>query len=116
MSRTARRHLRPQTDQPFGEHVSELLDPALKSMGVRHEVRSAQLHDVFVEVVGSALSSHCSAVSLDRGALLIATTNSALAHQLQLESPQIIAALNERLGAGAVRRLRFGPAERVPAQ
>jgi hypothetical protein len=39
--------------------------------------------------------------------LLIATANTALSHQLQMESPRIIDACNAALGTTAVRRLRF---------
>jgi hypothetical protein len=49
----------------------------------------------------------CRAERLERGSLLIATANTALSHQLQMESPQLIAALNDALGVIAVKRLRF---------
>ena len=89
------------------DRVGDLLDPALHRMGVRTRVREEQLRTLLAELVGPALAPMCRAVSLERGALLIATSNSALAHQLQLESLKLIAALNAALGANAVRRLRF---------
>lgn len=89
------------------QRISELFDPALRRMGVRRAVREAQIQDVFAKVVGPALAPLCRAQSLDRGALLVATVHTALAHQLQLEAPRIIAALNARVGEGAVKRLRF---------
>ena len=69
----------------------------------------AALRDTIVlsEAVGPALAPLCRAERLDHGALLIATANTALAHQLQLESTRLIAALNDGLGSPAVRRLRF---------
>jgi len=89
------------------ERMSDLLDPALRRLGVRREVREAQLRDLLADVLGPALARECRAVKLERGALLIATPNGATAQQLQSESPQIIAALNKQLGTAAVHRLRF---------
>ena len=91
------------------DHISDLIDPALRKLGVRREVRELQLREHLEQVLGPALGPQCRALRLDRGALIIATPNGATAQQLQLESPRIIAALNERLGANSVRRLRFAP-------
>lgn len=91
------------------ERLGELFDPALRRLGVRREVRTIQLREAFAMVVGEQLAGLCQAVSLDRGTLCIATAHTALAHQLQLDSPAVVAALNERIGHPAVRRLRFVP-------
>jgi hypothetical protein len=88
--------------------VSDLIDPALRGLGVRGRVREEQLRMALHELVGPALAPLCRAESLERGALLILTANTALSHQLQLDSPRIIAALNASLGSDVVRRLRFG--------
>ena len=96
------------------ERIGDLFDNALRKLGVRREVRQLQLQEAFAEVVGETLSPLCRAVSLDRGALRIATANSALAHQLQLDAPRLIDALNERIGADAVKRLRFSAMEPPP--
>jgi hypothetical protein len=87
--------------------VSELVDPALKTMGIRSRVREEQLRIALAHVVGDALAGMCRAERLDRGALLIATASSALAHQLQLDSVRVIRELNAALGVQAVHRLRF---------
>jgi predicted nucleic acid-binding Zn ribbon protein len=91
------------------QRVGEVLDSALRRLGVRRAVREAQLRTVFADVVGPQLASLCRAVSLERGTLCVASALPALAHQLQLESPRLIASLNERIGADTVRRLRFVP-------
>ena len=89
------------------EHISDLIEPALRGLGVQRRVREEQVRDIFAEVVGPALSSMCRVESLDRGVLAIAVSNTALSHQIHAESVHIIAALNERLGSDSVRRLRF---------
>jgi predicted nucleic acid-binding Zn ribbon protein len=89
------------------QRVSDILDPALRRMGIRRAVREEQVRDAFAEVVGPAVSPLCRAVSLERGVLLVATTHTALAHQLQMEAPRLIHALNQRVGENTVKRLRF---------
>jgi hypothetical protein len=89
--------------------VGRLLDPALQGLGVRGQVREEQVRTVFASIVGPALSDLCRAVRLDRNVLVIATANTALSHQLHLDSQHVIASLNAKLGTDVVRRLRFVP-------
>jgi predicted nucleic acid-binding Zn ribbon protein len=92
---------------PDEQRISDLFDPALRRMGVRRAVRQVQVQDAFAEVVGPAVSGLCRALSLERGALLVATAHTALSQQLQMDAPRIIASLNARVGEGTVKRLRF---------
>jgi predicted nucleic acid-binding Zn ribbon protein len=87
-------------------HITEVLGTALRRLGVQREVREVQLRDAFAEVVGPAVAL-CEALSLQRGTVLVATRNGALAQQLQLEMPTIVRALNTRMGGDEVKRLRF---------
>jgi hypothetical protein len=89
------------------ERIADILDPALRSLGVRSRVREERLRLALADIVGPALASMCRADRLEHGVLVIATTNTALAHQLQLESPRLIDACNQALGTVVVRRLRF---------
>lgn len=96
------------------EHIADLLEPALRGLGVQRRVREEQLRDIFAELVGPALAPMCRVEALDRGVLAIAVSNTALAHQIHVESVHLIAALNERLGSDTVRRLRFTTMENRP--
>ena len=89
------------------DRLSDLIDPALRGLGVRGRVREVQVRDIFAEIVGPALAPMCRAISLERGVLLVGVANTALSHQLHIDSVRLIASLNESLGASAVRRLRF---------
>jgi Dna[CI] antecedent, DciA len=89
------------------ERLSELIDPALRGLGVRGRVREVQVRDIFNQVVGPALAPMCRAITLERGVLLVGVANTSLSHQLHLDSVRLVGLLNERLGAAAVRRLRF---------
>ena len=94
---------------PAEQRLDRILWPALRRMGISRRVRDAQLDDVLAAVVGPALAPLCRPAGLDRGVLTIATAHGALAHQLQLDAPRVIASLNEHLGTDVVRRLRFRP-------
>ncbi len=98
---------RGANQEPGPLHIADVLGTALRRLGVQREVRQVQLRDAFAEVVGPALAPLCEAISLQRGTVLVATRNGALAQQLQLEMPTIVRALNERLGVEDVKRLRF---------
>ena len=97
------------------EHISDLLEPALRGLGVQRRVHEEQLRDAFAELVGPALAPMCRVEGLDRGVLAIAVSNTALSHQIHVESVHLIAALNERLGSNTVWRLRFTTMEHRPA-
>ena len=99
----------PTPRPPDERRVGDLLDSALRHLGagVRRNVRDERVREAFADVVGPQLSRLCEAVSLERGTLLIATAHTALAHQLQLDSAQLIATLNDRLGTPPIRRLSF---------
>jgi hypothetical protein len=93
--------------RPAEQRLDRIVWPALRRMGISRRVREAQLDDVLALAVGPALAPLCRPAGLDRGVLTIATAHGALAHQLQLDAPRLIATLNEHLGADVIRRLRF---------
>src|SRR5258708_39670789 len=92
---------------PDEQRLDQIIWPALRRMGISRKVRDAQLDELLALAVGPALAALCQPAGLDRGVLTIATAHGALAHQLQLDPPRLIASLNERLGGDVVRRLRF---------
>jgi hypothetical protein len=96
------------------QRLGEILWPALRRMGISRRVRDVQLGDVLARVVGPAVAPLCRPAGLDRGTLTIATAHGALAHQLQLDGPRLIAAVNRELGADVVRRLRFRALDSEP--
>ena len=90
------------------ERLSDLIDPALRGLGVRGQVREERLRLALADVVGAGLWHHSAVRSGSTAECsLIATANSALAHQLQMDAPRVIDALNRRVGQDLVRRIRF---------
>jgi predicted nucleic acid-binding Zn ribbon protein len=99
---------------PEEERIDGVMERALNKLGVGRQVREVRVQEALERVVGPAVAPLCSAVSLDRGTLVITTANGALAHQLQLDSPRLIEGLNREMGADVVKRVRFagGPRRR----
>lgn len=57
---------------------------------IEHRLRLA-----FREIVGESLAARCEAVEVRGSALLITTSNPALAHQLRLDSERLIERVNQ---------------------
>ena len=68
---------------------------------------------VWTDVVGEAFAPHARPTGEAGGTLTVTCSTAAWAQELDLLGPQIIAALDERLGAGAIRALRC---QTVPAK
>jgi hypothetical protein len=59
------------------------------------------------EVIGQPLDGETEALRLRGSTLWVRASSTALAHQLHLEKPHLLARLNERIGAVAVKDIRF---------
>ncbi|HEX3607523.1 MAG TPA: DUF721 domain-containing protein [Candidatus Dormibacteraeota bacterium] len=92
---------------PHERRIDAVVWPALRRMGISRKVREAQLDELLAQAVGPGVAALCRPAGLDRGVLTIATAHGALAHQLQLDAPRLIATLNAQLGSEVVRKLRF---------
>jgi len=94
-----------------GRHLSTVLGDALAG---RAEARGPAAAAAFAEAVGWPLAREASLRSLGRDGLAIAMVRTdAWAEHLRQAGPVVVARMNERLGAGAVRALevRVGPLE-----
>ena len=108
MSPRARRSVSPGGADPTP--LGELFTPALVRMGVQGKVHLEQVKSAFHEVVGDALEAVCEVVKLEGAVVVVATRHSAVAHQLQMEMPEIVERMNALLGGGShLTKLRFVP-------
>ena len=81
--------------------IGAALPKALKSLGISRRTREAQALWLWPQLVGEPLVRETRALKLSGG------SSPALAHQLHLERRGLIDRLNERIGAPAVREIRF---------
>src|SRR6202165_1451892 len=87
--------------------IGEALPKALKSLGISRRTREAQALWLWPQLVGEHLPHETSALKLTGGTLWVSASSPALAHQLHLERSILIERINERIGAPAVREIRF---------
>jgi len=86
--------------------IGSALPKTLASLGITRRTREAQALWLWPQVVGD-LARETKALKLTGGTLLVTASSPALAHQLHLERTMLIDRLNERIGAPAVREIRF---------
>ncbi|TME84796.1 MAG: DUF721 domain-containing protein [Chloroflexi bacterium] len=87
--------------------IGAALPKTLTSLGITRRTREAQALWLWPQVVGEHLACETKALKLTGGTLLVTASSPALAHQLHLERSLLIDRLNERIGARAVREIRF---------
>ncbi len=87
--------------------IGAALPKTLTSLGITRRTREAQALWLWPQVVGEHLARETKALKLTGGTLLVTASSPALAHQLHLERTLLIDRLNERIGARAVREIRF---------
>jgi hypothetical protein len=62
---------------------------------------------VWGDIVGTRMAKATKPVRIERGELLIEVKSSAWKQQIQMMKPDIIRKLNQRLGKGTVKKIRF---------
>jgi len=82
------------------------IDALLASRGLLEGSREGLCVFVWREVAGEWYAQHTYVTSVRDGVLNVRCDSAPRAQQLQLDAPQIIARLNERLGEGYVREIR----------
>jgi predicted nucleic acid-binding Zn ribbon protein len=87
--------------------IGAALPKTLKSLGISGRTREAQALWLWPQVVGPDLVRETRALKLTGGTLWVTASSPALAHQLHLERTLLIERINERIGAPAVREIRF---------
>ena len=87
--------------------IGAALPKTLTSLGITRRTREAQALWLWPQVVGEHLARETKALKLTGGTLLVTASSPALAHQLHLKRSLLIDRLNERIGARAVREIRF---------
>ena len=76
------------------DKLGTLLPRVLARQPVRGRIAELRVRIVFEEIVGPELAAGCEQVNLQRGTLLITTSNPALAHQLRLDGERLLERIN----------------------
>jgi len=87
--------------------VADLLDGVLEASGLELAAPSAAVGENWEAIVGSEVARHSRPVGIKAGVLHADVDSSVWCQQLQLRSPEILAALKQKIGAGAPTEVRF---------
>jgi len=87
--------------------LGEVVDRVLGELGLEGVARSHQIGACWQEAVGAQVAAHCRPIGLRGEVLEVEVDSPVWAQQLQLRKPELIAALQSRLGDRAPREFRF---------
>ena len=101
------------TARRSGRRKSELralggvVGSVLEDLGLGEVARAARVVEHWALAVGSEVASHSRPEGLRQGVLEVSVDSSVWCQQLQMNRPQLLAALREALGEDAPEDLRF---------
>jgi hypothetical protein len=88
-------------------HLRHLLSPALRAANLDVADETWRIGEVWPAALGERIGSRALPLRLTRGELLVAVPDAVWRQELSLLAPEIVARLNEKLGAPVVQRLRL---------
>jgi len=89
------------------EKLSGLVPRVLEELGFGASARVVRVTERWEEALGVEVARHCRPTELRGETLEVAAESSVWSQQLQLRSPELLAALRRVLGEDAPARLRF---------
>jgi predicted nucleic acid-binding Zn ribbon protein len=97
--------LRRRKSEP--EAIGKLVPRVLRELGFDTSARVVRIAERWEEAVGPEIASHSRPTALHGDRLEVAVDSSVWCQQLQLRSPELLAALRRLLGDEAPTALRF---------
>jgi predicted nucleic acid-binding Zn ribbon protein len=92
----------PSDTGPDPEPIATGIDRVMRGMGAPEASGVHQVFDRWSEVVGEGMAAHTRPLSIDAGALVIATDEPGMATNLRFLEPQLLKRLAELIGEGRV--------------
>ena len=86
--------------------VGDSIEKYLKGKGYVRLGRESVVPIVWPEVVGEWYAKHTEVTRVEQGIVTVACDSAPRAQQLQLDAPQIVKALNDRIGGRSVKEIR----------
>jgi predicted nucleic acid-binding Zn ribbon protein len=96
----------PLGDQPV-RSAAELTTQIVARLGIEDRLRLEDVSAAWREIVGDYLARHSCPDSASRGVITVRVLQPAVHHALRMEKARILQRLIARLGARAVKDLRF---------
>jgi hypothetical protein len=87
--------------------LREILAPALAAAGLDATGDTWRISEAWPQALGEGIGSRAVPLRLTRGELLVSVPDAVWRQELSLLAPEIVARLNEALGAAVVQRLKL---------
>ena len=91
----------------MAESIDDLLDKALRNLGISKKIKKTQILNTWSKVIGEEIKEHTEAKYFDRGTLFVNVDNSSWAHQLLFMKENLITKINEKLKEELLNEIRF---------
>lgn len=91
------------------QSITDLLGAFLRENDLETPYLQHRLLNEWAEVVGETTSSRTTALEVREEVLWVEVTSNALVTELQMQRANLVARLNERVGACIIRDIRFIP-------
>lgn len=90
-----------------GEHISSILETIVARMGIKKQLKRAQVINEWPDIVGARIGRETKADRI-RGTILFVNCSSPVwAQELEFMKPEIAKKIRERVGPGVVTDVRF---------
>lgn len=91
--------------------LSSIMEGFMKASGTRSKIKSYMVLDLWPQIIGSALAGQTEARTVKNGVLYITCVSPPVAHQLSFMKKGIQKKIDELVGAGVVKDIRFQAGE-----
>ncbi len=85
--------------------LDEVVDLALKQLGLDRKFRECEVADLCPEVVGKMIASKTKSLKMVDGKLFVTFTSSVVRNELMMVKEGLITALNAKAGEGVVKEI-----------
>ena len=82
--------------------MGDAMKDFLQKSRVKNGVKTAQLEDVWREIMGEVIAKYTDKIQIINQKLFIRTANAPLKNELLYQRAKIVERINEKMGAGAV--------------
>ena len=89
------------------QHIGGALEKLIKSNNLEKGLEEQKAVDIWEKVVGSRINENTEPLSVESGVLSVKTSSPSWSHELQLQKPQILKKLNNRLNKKVIKDIRF---------
>ena len=89
------------------EQLKKAIQKAIVESGFEKEIQQEEAVSIWGDVVGDVVSKVTSAISVDRGVLVVKTKSATWRQELYMQKKDIIDKINKKIGSTAIKEIRF---------